>query len=221
MIQIDTPPPPERRPSMLRRAATATRRLIVGRTPEEFKEKALRDCARAMAERAALRRSTAGLRATAAAGYRLSWDDLSTLAMADGVYLTPRRTRFDFDDYALADGLVARVAGRVGGEGDGEYVFLGSDKRLYVGEHDLGRDARPITPHDERHSHHYAEARLTARGYYQLCRSFISLHHTQPSTAVCPHGDGCEKINIPTVYTEKNLEKRKRTNVKKRVRGLS
>ncbi|KAI0099962.1 hypothetical protein GGR51DRAFT_575987 [Nemania sp. FL0031] len=187
-----------RRPTLLRRAATATRKAIVGApkppklTPEEQRYRVARTIAEALQEYGQEQRRL-GLAppardelsfppqqqqepaAAAAAAPRgtlrerairgeLTHEELRELARSEHVYLTPRRSRHDFDDYALEDGIVARVSGR---DDNGEYVFLGSDRRLYIGRHDLGRWARVIPTAEERV--HYSEAREVARAYYMLC----------------------------------------------------
>ncbi|KAI1130507.1 hypothetical protein F5Y10DRAFT_235367 [Nemania abortiva] len=166
--KLDLPPPPlEREPSLIKRAATATRQVLVGRTPSEKARKAAQDAAKAREEREKAERDefVRGHRRELAIRGELTYDELYDLAVLEHVYLTPRRNRFDHDDYALADGVVARVSGR---DENGEFVFLGSDKRLFLSRHDLGRGARPITAEQERHSHHYSHARGVAIAYYKL-----------------------------------------------------
>ncbi|RWA14658.1 hypothetical protein EKO27_g459 [Xylaria grammica] len=166
-----------RKPSAIKRAATAVRKLVVGRTLEErsatvekkqnaelnrlFTELAL--------ERAAQKRKKElkELRLQALQTGFIDRELLRELAEAERVYLNPRPTRksrFEGDDYTLVDGLVARLPGRLY---DGDYIFLGSNKGLYIGSHNLGRGAHQIPLAAEGQ---YSEYRETARAYYQLCR---------------------------------------------------
>ncbi|KAI0904668.1 hypothetical protein F4823DRAFT_628426 [Ustulina deusta] len=160
--------PPSHRRSSLQRAATVVRKLVIGRTPAEKAAKMRKDMAkkRAAEERAALdARRRKSLRAEILRTGSVGWDSLHELAASEGVYLTPRahrNDRFFGDDYSLASGIVARVSGRI----DGEYIFLARDKSLYIGRHDLGRDAREIPKADE---WIYRDYREIARAYYQLC----------------------------------------------------
>ncbi|KAJ2978684.1 hypothetical protein NUW58_g7421 [Xylaria curta] len=116
----------------------ATRKLIIGKTENEKAS----DDVRALVERVnqirSLRR-TQSLRPTVLSAGSIDKDDLYELAKHEGVYLTPqptRRSRFEGDDYDLVNGIVARVSGRLD---DGQYIFLGSNRALYIGRHELGR----------------------------------------------------------------------------------
>ncbi|KAI1177487.1 hypothetical protein F4777DRAFT_207500 [Nemania sp. FL0916] len=146
--------------TQIKRAATLVRRATIGQKDPAEKE-AERQQRQKMAE---IERYTAEELRALALSERLDQDFLYDLARREGVYLPPRRRRFDHDQYDLADGLVARLSGR--GD-DGEYIFLGSQKRLYIGTHDLGRGARPISNDEEKR--HYSHYRWVAQAYYQLC----------------------------------------------------
>ncbi|KAI0541073.1 hypothetical protein GGR58DRAFT_498417 [Xylaria digitata] len=175
-------PPPleepelERRPSSLRKAATALRKRLIGRTQEEKDEKVEKKRTKELTrlltertlERAAERRATRlkALREKALKGNSLGWYSLEELAESELVYINPRTTRqrgFQGDEHALADGLVVRLSGLLQ---NSHYIFLGYDKSLYISAYKTGRDATVIPPRVERQ---YGEYRELSRAYYQLC----------------------------------------------------
>ncbi|TGJ84917.1 hypothetical protein E0Z10_g3816 [Xylaria hypoxylon] len=171
------PPELERKPSSLKRAATNIRKLVVGRTPEErsakLEKKRTAELTRLFTEVGRQRAAEARafrlrrLRETAVQTGSIDWDSLEELAKSELVYLNPRPTRksrFEGDDYTLADGLVARLSGRLH---DGVFIFLGRNKNLYIGSHNLGRGASRVSSKAEGQ---YSEYRELARAYYQLCR---------------------------------------------------
>ncbi|KAI0425112.1 hypothetical protein F5Y09DRAFT_322570 [Xylaria sp. FL1042] len=128
----------------------------------------------------------ASLRAEAISSGSMAWPQLRELAGYEEVWLGPRMkdsspssssssspgvsspsapSNPEGQDFSLAPGIVARVSGRRRKANDG-FVFLGSDRCLYVGRHPLGRDAEKIPPLGE---DAFGEFREISRAYYQLC----------------------------------------------------
>ncbi|KAI0457812.1 hypothetical protein F5B21DRAFT_463308 [Xylaria acuta] len=188
LTKIDVPsypPKPKKAPTLIKRAGTITRQIMIGPTMNErtsggsidkahMERQAREDQARAAERKAAEKRvqRLQNLRhVVLSQGKSPRAGDLYDLATYEGVYLDPRpssKNRIsDRDRLELAAFIVARVAGPMAeGKYKGEYFFLGSSKRMYVGRNEWGADARQLPLEDE---HHFGHIREIARAYYSLC----------------------------------------------------
>ncbi|KAI1437959.1 hypothetical protein GGR50DRAFT_570646 [Xylaria sp. CBS 124048] len=163
-------PHPERKPSVLRRVVRQTKLIATALVPSSPSKAQRQASLKKAAKDAATQRhetEMARIRTEALLTNDVSPDALRRLAKHEGVYLNPvlgRASRFHQDDYDLDERVVARVSPeRL--HTSGQYVFLGRDRRLYIGRNNLGRGAKPI-PEE---SVEFSEFKEVARAYWQLC----------------------------------------------------
>ncbi|KAI1737266.1 hypothetical protein F4680DRAFT_468261 [Xylaria scruposa] len=186
--KIDTPPPKSKRTkTVLQRASTLTRQILVGPTfDERYKGKGIAETYLANEPKhETSRESSAPTREAAnerlrnlrhtvlCQGKYAREHDLWDLAKHENVYLNPppssmeRMKKKDLAKVELAAYVVARLTSRMTeGRYKDHFIFLGRNKVLYAGENHLGTGSQPIRLEDEEVLAHVREI---ARAYYSLC----------------------------------------------------
>ncbi|KAI0863698.1 hypothetical protein F4860DRAFT_521776 [Xylaria cubensis] len=171
--KIDAPPPKlKRTKTLLQRAGTLTRRLLIGpnlkeRSSQNSIDKALHN----MADKSFHTKLRQKIRSE---GMSAELDDLMKLADYEKVYLGLRPTTEwevmtdeEMAKSRLAEWVVARFAGPMAeGRFKGHYIFLARDTHLCVGHDKDGLDSKLIHPDDEQD---VASIRELARAYYYFC----------------------------------------------------
>ncbi|KAI0191697.1 hypothetical protein EV127DRAFT_469167 [Xylaria flabelliformis] len=171
--KIDAPPPKlKRTKTLLQRAGTLTRRLLIGpnlkeRSSQNSIEKALDN----MADKSSYGNLRKKIRSE---GMSAALVDLMKLANYEKVYLGLRpRTEWEVmtaEEIAksqLAVWVVARLAGPMPeGRFTGKYIFLARDKHLCVGHDKDGLGSKVIQSEDEAD---VASIRKLAEAYYYFC----------------------------------------------------
>ncbi|KAI0555512.1 hypothetical protein F4679DRAFT_172361 [Xylaria curta] len=181
--QMDTPPPKSKTKTLLQRAGTLTRQILVGPTfDERSKGKGIGETylanetfreSQASAREAANERLRNLRHIVLCQGKSVREDDIYDLAKQENVYLNPRPSLMkrmkskDLTKVELVAWVVARVAGpMIEGRYKDHFIFLGRNKVLFAGENQFGADSRPISLEDEEILAHVREI---SRAYYGLC----------------------------------------------------
>ncbi|TRX93084.1 hypothetical protein FHL15_005952 [Xylaria flabelliformis] len=171
--KINAPPPKlKRTKTLLQRAGTLTRRLLIGpNLKERSSDNPIDQALDNMADKSHYAKLRKRIRSE---GRSALLDDLLKLAEYEKVYLGLRpRTEWEVmteEEIAkaqLADLVVARLAGPMPeGRFTGKYIFLARDKHLCVSHDKLGHGLAQIHPADESD---VANVREIARAYYYFC----------------------------------------------------